>query len=90
MNKNYDEFINQWKNIECSFLKMECAFAEKTEDEVLNNIDVKELLDNGSTSFQIEDEDNVDNYINVDFDVIKFNKDEPLESIIKITNIDYI
>lgn len=84
--KRFKNLINKFKDNECTFLKMECAFSEATGDEVLNDISINELLENQSVSFCID----TINYLNVEFEIVEENKEEPLETIIKITDISII
>ncbi|WP_143316851.1 hypothetical protein [Clostridium sp. HBUAS56017] len=87
------ELMEEYKGEECTFLKMECAFSEETGHDPLDNLGVDELLEDGIISFdlgQIDNEANVDYILNVEFDVIEENKANPLETVIKITDIDIV
>jgi len=84
---NYD-FLNKFKGNECTFGEMEYAFASATGDHVLNNISEKELFNNKSVSFRLNLDGN-DN-INVEFEIIEENKEDALNTIIKVTNIEII
>lgn len=84
--KRFENLINKFKNNKFTFLKMVDAFEDATGDEVLNYIWIEELLENESVSFCID----TINYLNVEFEIVEENKEEPLENIIRITDISII
>ena len=54
-------------------------------DDVLNNVNEKVLLDNGSVSFLVNTETN----LNVEFDIVEENE-ILLYTLVKVTNIEFI
>lgn len=85
----YIDLINNFKGIECTFIEMESAFSEKTGDDVLNNISVNRILENKSISFKLGTDDNFEEYLNVQFEIIK-QTENPLDTLIKIYNVEII
>jgi len=84
--KRFENLVSEFKGNECTFLKMVDAFEDATGDEVLNGIWIEDLLENESISFCID----TINYLNVEFEIVENNDNEPLETIIKITDISII
>ena len=58
-------------------------------DDVLNNVNEKVLLDNGSVSFLVNTSDGVETNLNVEFDIVEEN-DITLYILVKVTNIEFI
>ena len=58
-------------------------------DDVLNNVNEKVLLDNGSISFLLNTSDGVETNLNVEFDIVEEN-DITLYTLVKVTNIEFI
>lgn len=85
-----EQLAQEYKGTTCKFGEMESAFAKVTGDEVLNNIDERELLESGSTSFQADTDENMKYWINVEYDVLNLDEDNLLKSEIKITDIDWL
>lgn len=52
-----------------------------------NSVDENTMLDNGSVSYPVDTDDNVPEWIDVEFDVVNFNENAPEDSEIKITGI---
>lgn len=87
--KRFEELIREFKNVECTFLEMENAFSSKTGHDVLNTISINNLLENKSVSFKLDTDDNIDEYLNVEFEIIK-KEENLLETLIKVTGIDIV
>lgn len=58
-------------------------------DDVLNNVDEKALLDNGSVSFLVNTSGGVETNLNVEFDIVEENE-IPLDTVVKVTNVEFI
>lgn len=87
---NINELEKQLQGKQITLCELDNILVSYGVPSIFDEIDADSLIETESVSYYDYDFDNTDQNINIIFDVIKYVEDSPIDTVIKVKNVEEI